>query len=143
MSSYEDDLRQALAEEISAGNLTELDASDQVFALLSEKFPVFGSKIDWKNVPFSIEAHEADTTFHSERFEEFFDEMCLKHSLVGSVLYAGDGAADIALEGALDVMRRALPAILDIPQHHYFVETHGRWCICLTMEGDMAYGQPT
>lgn len=60
--------------------------------------------------------------------------------LIGSVIYVGDSATDFALMGTVEVMQRALPIILEVPQHHYFIGPGYSWCICMTMEGDMGFG---
>jgi hypothetical protein len=76
-----------------------------------------------------------------ERFIDFFDEMRSRFDLAGPIFYAGDSATDFALEGAIETIRRVLPKIIDIPQHHYFVGPNCSWCLCMTMEGDIGFGR--
>ena len=140
MNSYEDDLRETLKADFESGELREVGESDTVFGALSKAYPANGSKIDWAKVPDSIERIEEDESSQPESFAEFFDEMRLKFCLSGTVLYAGDSATDFALEGSVDAIRRILPKLLEVPQHHYFIGIGYSWCICLTMEGDMAFG---
>jgi hypothetical protein len=141
MSTYEDDLRLALKSEFDANQIREIGNVATVFDLLSKAYPTNGSKIDWKRVPGAIECVEEDESLQLERFVEFFDEMRSRFDLVGPVLYAGDSATDFVLEGKIDAIRRVLPELVEVPQHHYFIGQNCLWCICLTMEGDMGFGR--
>ncbi len=71
---------------------------------------------------------------------QFFDDMQSRFELSGPVVYAGDSATDFALQGAVNAIRKALPTLIEVPQHHYFIGPSYSWCICLTMEGDMGFG---
>lgn len=140
MSTYEDDLRVALKTEFDTGQIREVGDAAAVLSALSKEYPVRGSKIDWRHVPGAVEFTEKDESLQQVRFEEFFDEIYSKFNLVGPVIYAGDSATDFALEGTVEVIRRVLPILIDIPQHHYFIGPGSSWCMCLTMEGDMGFG---
>jgi hypothetical protein len=140
MNSYEDDLRNTLKAEFDSGDLRDIGDATGVFELLSKAYPVIGSRIDWDQVPDSIEK-TGEEPLQLERFADFFDQMCSKFGLDGAILYAGDSATDFALEScSIEVIRRALPHLIEIPQHHYFIGPRYSWCMCLTMEGDMAFG---
>jgi len=141
MSAYEGEIRQVLKVEIDAGRLKEAGAAYDVFELLKNTYPVSGSKIDWKRVPGAIEDCEAGDAEERSRFVEFFDEMCARFGLNGLVLYVGDGLLEFALAASIVDMRQALPVLLEIPQHHYFVGPNASWCMCMTMEGDIAFGR--
>lgn len=141
MSTYEDDLRLALKPEFDADQIREVGDAANIFGSLLKVYPASGSKIDWKRVSGAIESAEEDESLQIERFVEFFDEMCLKFALAGPVLYVGDSATDFALEGTVESIRRALPELVGIPQHHYFIGPNCSWCLCMTMEGDMGFGR--
>ncbi|MGJ5176510.1 hypothetical protein ACQR16_31080 [Bradyrhizobium oligotrophicum] len=141
MSTYEDDLRQALTGELAAGAIRELADSGVVFGEISKRFPVNGSKIDWTRVAGAIEQCESDPLLQHDQFVRFFDSVRSSFSLDGPAIYVGDGATSFGLFGSLESFRKVLPAILDIPQHHYFVGPGYSWCLSLTMEGDMAFGR--
>jgi len=117
----------------------EVGAAHDVFELLTKNYPMSGSKIDWKRVPGSIEYCEEDQS--KERFVEFFDEMCARFGLNGLVLYIGDGLTGFALAASTGDMRQALPVLFGVPQHHYFIGPNASWCMCMAMEGDMAFGR--
>jgi len=140
MSTYEDDLRLALKSEFDTGQIREVGDAADVLRLLSKAYPTSGSKIDWRRVPGAIESNEEDESRQIEQFAEFFDKMQLRFSLAGPVLYAGDSVTDFALEGSFEAIRRALPEIVEIPQHHYFIGPNCSWVLCMTMEGDMGFG---
>jgi len=116
MSRYGDNVRQALKAEFEAGHLRVVGEATDVFGPLAKVYPANGSKIDWKRVPGAVESSEEDQSLQSTRFVEFFDEMRSRFELTGPVLYVGDSATDFALEGPIDVMRRALPELIEIPQ---------------------------
>ena len=83
----------------------------------------------------AIECADNEGFDRSEKFVEFFDEVCNRLGLKGPVLYVGDSGTDFALAASVERMRRVLPVLLEIPQHHYLVGPNARWCFCLTMEG--------
>jgi len=143
MSAYNDEIRRALKAEIDAGRLKEAGSAHDVFEALKNSYPRSGSKIDWKRVPEAIEDYEEDRSRERTRFVEFFDEMCARFGLNGLVLYVGDGLLDFALAASIAGMRGVLPVLFEIPQHHYFVGPNASWCMCMTMEGDMAFGRAT
>jgi hypothetical protein len=140
MSTYEEDIRQALKNELDSGYLTEVGPAEDIFGLLTKAYPLNGSKIDWKHVPDAIEWTAGDNSKQYIRFATFFGEMCSRFGLTGPVFYVGDSATDFALVGSVETMRRVLPVLIEVPQHHYFVGPNGFWCICLTMEGHMDFG---
>ena len=141
MSAYEDEIRQALKAEIDAGRLKEAGAAIDVYRLLTKTYPRSGSKIDWSRVPGAIECSEEDQSRQTARFFEFLGEMCTRFRLNGLVLYIGDSLTDFALAASITDMRQALPVLFDVPQHHYFVGPNASWCMCMTTEGDMAFGR--
>jgi hypothetical protein len=141
MSTYEDDLRSALKTQFDTGELLDIGDAAAVFSSLSKAFPTSGSKIDWRYVPGSVESAEEEASLQHQRFAQFFDDVRSRFGLSGPVTYAGDSATDFALEGTLDAVREALPALLEVPQHHYFIGPGCSWCICFTMEGDMGFGR--
>lgn len=141
MSAYEEDIREALKGEFESGALKEIGTAEDIFGLIKRAFPIGGSKIDWPRVPGALTCIEKIKSKRSERFIEFFDRVCAQDQLKGLVLYAGDSATDFALAGSIESMRRALPELIDTPQHHYFVGPNASWCFCFTMEGDINFGR--
>ncbi|TKC89447.1 hypothetical protein FAZ69_10950 [Trinickia terrae] len=137
---YESELREALKEFFNSGGLRVIGESSAVFKKLAGVYPAGGSKIDWTRVPGSVGRVEEQDDLQAEKFAEFFDEMAAKFALSGDVIYVGDSATDFALGGSIATIRKILPELLSVPQHHYIVGPGCSWCICLTMEGDMDFG---
>ncbi len=143
MDKIDDELRLALTSSGMMSSFHFAESSRQIFLSVMKTYPYSGSKIDWSGVPGAIEEYEPNPDLHSFRFSTFFDGMCLRFGLSGSVTYVGDSATDGAIEGSVDAFQKILAVIFDIPQHHYFVGPNLAWCMCMTMEGDMAFGHAT
>jgi len=137
---YEVELRNALQSVMELKHIRGVGDSAPLFARLTAAYPSFGSKIDWRRVPGSVERTEEDESRQTEQFKVFFNEVVEKSKLSGDVVYAGDSATDFALSGSLEHMGAALPELLMIPQHHYFIGAASCWCISLTTEDDMGFG---
>jgi hypothetical protein len=140
MSGYEADIREALKWEFESGALKDIGSSDGVFELIAKAYPLSGSKIDWSNVRGALTCVEDVDSRRSERFIEFFDDICARFGLTGPVLYVGDSATGFALAGSIPAIRCALPVLIDVPQHHFFIGPNASWCFCFTMEGDIDFG---
>lgn len=140
MNFYEMELRKSLKSDFESGLIRVVGDSSQFFGELAQNYPVSGSKIDWAKVPASIERFEDQEPLQIERFMEFFEEVDARFQLLGDIIYVGDSATDFALEASIEDMRRILPTLLKVPQHHYFIGRNYAWCICFTMEGDMGFG---
>ncbi|WP_429563833.1 hypothetical protein [Paraburkholderia sp. MM6662-R1] len=137
---YEVELRRALRANFESGEVRVVGDSAVVFEKLANAYPASGSKIDWSQIPGSIECFEEEDDLQAVKFIEFFDEIVGKFVLTGEVIYIGDSATDFALGSTIESMRGILPELLVIPQHHYFTNSMCSWCMCLTMEGDMGFG---
>ncbi len=141
MSTYEQDIRRALKEELDSGCLTDIGLADAIFGLLRKTYPSNGSKIDWIRVPGAVGCTAENGLEQTSRFTKFFDEMCRRFELTGPVIYVGDSATEFALAGSLATIRRVSPVLIEIPQHHYFVGPNASWCMCLTMEDELDFAK--
>ncbi|WP_130212637.1 hypothetical protein [Bradyrhizobium genosp. SA-3] len=141
MSTYEDEIRQALKADFDSGSLVEAGDAKDVFRLLATAYPTSGSRIDWARVPDAVECVDAVGPDRPAQFVEFFAEICDHLRLSGPVLYVGDNAPDFAIAASIETMKNVLHVLLEIPQHHFLVGPNGRWCFCLTMEGDIDFGR--
>lgn len=137
---YEEELRKELRKEIESGDVLIIENSLSLFDKLSNNYPVLGSKIDWDSIPGVVERVETDQSIQFNSFAAFFEEMVGRFCLSGDITYAGDGLIDFALFGEVQVFKKILSELFSIPQHHYFWGSEFSWCICCTMEGDMAFG---
>lgn len=143
MNNIDDELRLSLRSDETIDRFNFIASSRELFLSLMTLYPHSGSKIDWSELPGAIEEFEPNPDLHSLRFSAFFDDMCLQFGLSGSITYVGDSATDGAFEGSVGAFQKVLGVIFDIPQHHYFVGPNFAWCMCMTMEGDMAFGYAT
>ncbi len=76
MTTFEDEIREALKVEFDTGSLKEAGTADEIFRLIKHGYPISGSKIDWRRIPGAIECFEEVKSKRPERFIQFFDEVC-------------------------------------------------------------------
>ena len=115
------------------------NGAPSVFSRISECYPLYGAKIDWRRLASCFEDRTSNLHRHPQRFEEFFHNVILRFRLEGDITYVGDGLTDFSLHGPIEKFDRLLGAIFDVPQHHYFLGRDLDWCMCFTMEGDMNF----
>ena len=135
---WDQQVRRSLRPALESGQLTIVDEVDELFGRLETAFPVEGTKIDWAEVPGS--SYLFSQGGQREDFERFFHQNAPRMGLDTPAYYVSDAALSFAIAGNVRSMGRCLPAILDNPQHHYFVARDFSWCMALTMEGDMNFG---
>jgi len=138
-TSYDNDLIDVLATEISNGVITVDESSDRHFSTLAATFPLSGARIDWSAVPGAIESVAVGDK-ELESFMGFFEMACEGLDDDEILTYVGDGLTNCAYSGPIGVLRRHLAEFMSIPQHHYFVGPECKWCMTFMFEGDMAFG---
>jgi len=136
---FEEELILSLDELIKSGDVVVEKSSDKYFAQLGTSFPTFGSKIDWEEVPGSVEENVKDDEY-IESCLKFFTRICAEYGIKGRVVLVGDSALSCALIMSVEVLKRCIKNVLEIPQHHYIFPKDFSWCISFTMEGDMTFG---
>jgi hypothetical protein len=121
----------------AAAPLASLNRQDPsaVFAWLHGQLPADGSKIDWANARgghahWKVEDDEQLTAMAIR-------EIC-KRIQPGSVVeHVGDGLSPVSVSfGGADAAVVA-SALLEIPEHHYFVAGDRSWLVVVTTEGDL------
>lgn len=125
-------------DEIYAGSLlSELEHSDMsgTFNWISDHFPASGSKVDWSRVRgkhVHWEIHD-----DAQLVSAVSREVCQR---TGSGLWAehvGDSLSPYGVFfGDIDVPE-IVAALLEIPEHHYFLARNRSWIIVATTEGDL------
>jgi len=138
--SFDDELLVRLAEEIRNGFVEIIPDSGETFTKLAAAFPTVGSRIDWLRIPDSETSVSAGVEDQVVDFIKFFDKILNNHSVNEKVIYVGDGVLEIGLISSIEILRRNLESIFEIPQHHYFIEANFRWCLVFSFEGDMGFG---
>ncbi|WP_204052490.1 hypothetical protein [Microbispora siamensis] len=64
-------------------------------------------------------------------------EVC-QHIHPGSVVeHVGDGLSPYGVRFTSDNAHSVVAALLEIPEHHYFVAEDRSWIVVVTMEGDL------
>lgn len=76
--------------------------------------------------------------FARKFFEQVVKEVGLNET--DFLVVVGDNAMDVALSLPLELVRRYLDDLLNMPQHAYIVPRDVAWCLCYRMEGDMGFG---
>lgn len=140
MSAYDDDIARSIKTYLGAGTVAVIGVTEDFGDVLHRVFPFEGSKIDWDSLPLSVERHEYDQDLQMPAWVAFFEEMRHGFKLNGSAIYLGDNLTDVALRAPIEIMAGILPILLSVPQHNYIVHEHFLWCLCFTVEGDMAFG---
>jgi hypothetical protein len=69
----------------------------------------------------------------------YIDKLVDQHGLAGNVVYIGDNLLTYALRFDLGLRDRVVPYLLEIPQHHYFVNLQDRWVVFISFEDDFAF----
>ncbi|MDN6860455.1 hypothetical protein QO207_28015 [Pseudomonas sp. CAN2814] len=139
MTTYDDDLRSALAAYYAGGLLAEGGRADEVFREIGEMFPFVGSKIKWAMANDVVQSKVSGEMAVAESVD-FFCEVTKWMPEDEIVTYVGDSATTFSITGRLSVFWQAVHLIVDVPQHHYFLGRSSGWCVSLTMEGDMNFG---
>jgi hypothetical protein len=120
--------------EAPLANLERRDAS-VVFEWLHEHLPVGQTKIDWTNVQGRHAHWRADDD--AQLGVLAIQEVC-KRIQPGSVVeHVGDGLSPVGVRfGEVDAFA-VVGALLEIPEHHYFLADDRSWLVVVTTEGDL------
>ncbi|MGH3737632.1 MAG: hypothetical protein ACRDT6_18780 [Micromonosporaceae bacterium] len=121
----------------TAAPLGDLDRCDMtaVFHWLSRHFPVSGTKIDWSRVR-GRHAHwqvTDDVQLASTAITEVRKR--IRHGSVAQ--HVGDGLSPYGIYFTGDDAPSVLPALIEIPEHHYFLAEDRSWIVVVTTEGDI------
>lgn len=139
-STFETELRAALASPVNAGLIEIIPQSDDLAARISTAFPFSGSKIDWRATGGHFSAKEPARDREFAVFSDFFDRRSRELGRETVAYYLNDSQIDCSLRASLWTFSRHLEPIIRVPGHHYFVADDLSWCMTLTMEGDMDFG---
>jgi hypothetical protein len=137
--TFEEELLAELDDLIKSGCIFVEKENEKYFSGLSASFPICGSKIDWGEVPGSIE-EIADGSNYLGSCIDFFKRISEENGLKGNCILIGDSAIESAFILSVDVLGQCLKKVLEVPQHHYIIAENNSWCMSFTMEGEMAFG---
>ncbi len=137
--TFQDELLEELADLINKGQISFVNSSDNFFFQLTEEYPIYGSKINWNEVPEAIIETTNDLNDVSN-CTRFFKKIVQMKKLSGKIIYANDSAIECALIMSVEVLANCIHKILEFPDHHYIINSGYNWCMTFTMEGDMIFG---
>lgn len=116
--------------------LNELEPldGDTVLDWLSREVPFIGSKIDWHRLSDSRRHWSASS---ANVLTVVSAEFLAALPALDQVDHVGDSLSpfEVRIEGAQ--LASTIPALLSIPEHHYFVAVDRSWIAAFTMEGDI------
>lgn len=112
--------------------------------ILSDRFPWKGSKIDWNHLKCHVEdKFNFSSDDHSKEIERFLIKSGAINKISKSnvIYYINDSSLDFAfLLKPNSFIDFASYATNNIPQHHYFFDNEGSWCLAITSEGYIDFG---
>lgn len=117
--------------------LSELERCDgsSVLEWIAFTVPVCGSKIDWSRVQGKhLHRHVDDNVALAFEAAALVAEMVTSR---GRARHAGDGLSPFGVVIQIEDVTDAVPAILEIPEHHYFLAEDRSWLMVVTTEGDL------
>lgn len=114
--------------------LERIDATE-VFAWLKSTMPIVGSKIDWLSVRGEhSHRHVADGV---ELARAAAHEVGRRVARGSGVEHAGDNLSPCGLRFARGDIRAIVTALLEVPEHHYFLAVDRSWLVVVSFEGDL------
>lgn len=117
--------------------LSGLERCDEsaVFDWLSLHLLAAGSKIDWRRVP---GRHRHWTITNDVQLVAMASREVRMRLLPDSVVeHVGDGLSPYGVRLTGAVAPSVLGALLEIPEHHYFLAEDRSWLVVVTTEGDL------
>lgn len=106
-----------------------------VFEWLHEHLPVGHAKIDWSKVQ-GVHVHRRAGN-DTELGLMAVQEVCRRIEPGAMVEHAGDGLSRAGVRfGEVDAAA-VVGALLEIPEHHYFLADDRSWLVVVTTEGDL------
>ncbi len=114
--------------------LTRVSDSD-VFGWLELHFPVAGGRIDWRRVGgrhkhWRIE-DEGLLSASASR------EICARTRPGSAVEHVGDGLSPYGVRFLGSEAASVTAALLEVPEHHYFLAEDRAWIVAVSFEGDL------
>lgn len=115
----------------TAEPLAHLARRDQevVFDWLMETLPVQGSRIVWAEVQ--------GTHSHRPAAADAVSEICNRTRSDVGVIHVGDSISPFGVRFTTSDAPGAVAALLEIPEHHYFLAEDGSWMAAVSFEGDL------
>ena len=120
-------------------HLDRIDASS-MFEWLELHFPVESSKIAWSRVP-SCHAHWKISD-PSELAAATTREISRRAREASTIVHVGDSISPYGVRFSEATVSAVVAALLEIPEHHYFVAFDRSWLVAVSFEGDLDVVDP-
>jgi hypothetical protein len=121
----------------AAAPLRALHRSDEsvTFDWLRRHFSVLGTKIDWQRVSGDhVHRRISDDVQLASVVSE---EVCRRVGPGSIVEHVGDGLSPYGVRFGTDDAAAVVAALLEIPEHHYFLAEDRSWIVVVTSEGHL------
>lgn len=122
----------------------------KLIKLLSTKFQFSGSKINWSKTNnhwshnYNPENKTINTIEKLEIIEKKLKEVDFQSTInqTTKICYINDSSLDFGLVISNHIFQEIFTILItNVPQHHYFFPIDGSWCLAITMEGFIDYGE--
>ncbi|WP_182378676.1 hypothetical protein [Nocardioides sp. WS12] len=108
---------------------------DHVFDWLGTSLPVLGSKVDWSSVRgMHSHSHFVDEV---ELADEAAREIGRRVAAGAGVDHVGDGLSPYGVRLSSENVGAIVKALLEVPEHHYFLDQDRAWLVVVSSEGDL------
>jgi hypothetical protein len=133
---------------VANGEMRYETDSARYFDLLSKKFPVTFSRIDWTKVPDKVSVsafqHKQRGTFDMEHHlvesMNFIQNLEPQIAEADTIILIGDNAIVGAYLMDFITLKKYFPYICMLSQHTYIIPAETHWCLNYTMEDDLYFG---
>lgn len=108
---------------------------DDVFDWLGRSLPAIGSKVDWS----SVRGQHSHLRFDDddELSRRATREVMRRLQESSGVDHVGDSLSPFGIHFAGGDAEAIVAALLEIPEHHYFVDRDRTWLVVVSSEGDL------
>ena len=120
-------------DEAPLNRLERVDSTD-IENWISQEFPFVGTAIDWSQVPGVRRRWFARSEVELEALvPEFLDAL----PKCSDIAHVGDNLSPCSTRVPIERLGEFLPALLEIPEHHYFVPDDRSWIAVVRFEGEV------
>ena len=114
--------------------LRKTNASD-VFEWLELNFPFTGGKIDWRRTGGRHKHWRIDD--EQLLASSACREICARINPGSAVEHVGDGLSPYGVRFTEQEAASVAAALLEVPEHHYFLAEDRTWIVVVSFEGDL------
>lgn len=119
------------------GPLDDLERveTERVFGWLETSLPISGSRVDWPSVQGEhLHRRFADNV---QLADEAAREILRRINPDRGVEHVGDGLSPFGIRFGGENASAVVAAVLEVPEHHYFIDVGRAWLVVVSIEGDL------